>query len=484
MQSDFKYINVVPIGNEFVDPILSRVHPNFPGKGFNIIRLRRFYTRTVKKTHLSFLDKLSTILDDFPRLDDIHPLFSDLLRLVFDRDRYTFALGQVSTARQLITNIANDYVKLLEFGESLKHCKSLKANAFGGMHSVVNEITSSLAYLEQIRQHMVRLPSIDPNTPTLLISGYPNADKTCFVDIINTGGAGDDDDEFTTKSEIFAVGHTDYKDLRYQVVDAPGVLDKPIFGDCDVIITGLACHLPASLVLFFLDVSGSCGYSVAHQAGFFHSLKSRFLNRPLLIVCDETDLMQVSEQDWEVIEEMSSGTILGGMEEEEVGLKICNLRTEEGIMSVKNAACERLFDQRERLSSIAQAKAEISRDRYILAYQEWIDDETSSQNLDDDHHRVPDLLVDSDVLLRLEDLEREGVKQSEEVKQPEEEEEEEDFVMAEERFTEERKDQLVGIRKIQPLRILIALSFFILVGNTCGAMSHSTMSFVKYFLND
>jgi nucleolar GTP-binding protein len=28
-----------------------------------------------------------------------------------------------------------------------------------------------LAYLEQVRQHMSRLPSIDPTTRTLLISG-------------------------------------------------------------------------------------------------------------------------------------------------------------------------------------------------------------------------------------------------------------------------------------------------------------------------
>lgn len=33
----------------------------------------------------------------------------------------------------------------------------------------------------QVRQHMSRLPSIDPNTRTLLLCGYPNVGKSSFM---------------------------------------------------------------------------------------------------------------------------------------------------------------------------------------------------------------------------------------------------------------------------------------------------------------
>jgi len=39
----------------------------------------------------------------------------------------------------------------------------------------------SLAYLEQVRQHMSRLPAIEPNTRTLLVCGYPNVGKSSFM---------------------------------------------------------------------------------------------------------------------------------------------------------------------------------------------------------------------------------------------------------------------------------------------------------------
>lgn len=464
VQYDFKNISIVPIGNEFVDLILSRDQrqtPNFLRKGLNINHLRQFYTYKVKNTQLTFNDKLSTITNEFPRHDEIHPLYSDLLGLVFDRDHYKLALGQVDTAIRLVTKIAKEYVKLLKFGESFKQCKTLKVSAIRQMFSVIDQITPSLAYLEQIRQHMVKLPSIDPNTPTLLICGYPNMDKTCFMNI----GAGDD---CTTKSSVaFDVRHADYKDLRYQVIDAPMTLDKPMLGDCNV-IAALARHLSAALVLFFMDVSGSCGYTIAHQAVLFHSLKSLFVNKPLVVVCDKTDLMKISEQDWKLIEDITSSG-MGGNEEDKVVLKISNLRTEEGMLSAKSAAWEKLLDGREKLC-IAQAKDEGLRNKYILARQEWKDDIIPQPDLDYDHN-VSDLLVDSDVLFRLNECE-EGVKKTEE-------EDEDDFVMAEERFKEEHKGQVVAIRKSQPLRILIAFVFFILVGNTYGVIQEclSALSF-------
>ena len=44
--------------------------------------------------------------------------------------------------------------------------------------TISNAKGESLAYLEQVRQHMSRLPSIDPNTRTILVCGYPNVGKS------------------------------------------------------------------------------------------------------------------------------------------------------------------------------------------------------------------------------------------------------------------------------------------------------------------
>lgn len=49
------------------------------------------------------------------------------------------------------------------------------------MATITKRQAQSLAYLEQVRQHLARLPSIDPNTRTLLVCGFPNVGKSSFM---------------------------------------------------------------------------------------------------------------------------------------------------------------------------------------------------------------------------------------------------------------------------------------------------------------
>ena len=71
-------------------------------KHLPISRIRGFYLRKVKYTQQNFHDRLEMMLTEFPRLEDIHPFYSDLMGVLYDRDHYKLALGQISTAKHLI----------------------------------------------------------------------------------------------------------------------------------------------------------------------------------------------------------------------------------------------------------------------------------------------------------------------------------------------------------------------------------------------
>ncbi len=106
--------------------------------------------RKIKFTQQSYHDKLTTVLTEFPQLDDVHPFYADLMNVLYDRDHYKLALGQINTAKHLIDNVAKDYVRLLKFGDSLYRCKQLKRAALGRMCTIMKRQNQSLQYLEQV----------------------------------------------------------------------------------------------------------------------------------------------------------------------------------------------------------------------------------------------------------------------------------------------------------------------------------------------
>jgi len=81
--------------------------------------------------------------------------------------------------------VGKDYSRLLKYADSMYRAKQLKKAALGRMATIMKRQASSLQYLEQVRQHLGRLPSIDPNTRTILVCGFPNVGKSSFVNKVN-----------------------------------------------------------------------------------------------------------------------------------------------------------------------------------------------------------------------------------------------------------------------------------------------------------
>ena len=342
---NFKSIAVVPSSTDFIDITLSKTQRKTPTvihNGYAISRIRKFYMRKIKYTQENFHEKLHTILSEFPRLDDIHPFYADLINVLYSRDHYKLALGQLNTGKSLIDNIGKDYLKLLKFADSLYRAKELKRAALGRMCTLISKLKPSLAYLEQVRQHLSRLPSIDPNTRTLLITGKPNTGKSSFLNLVTNANVEVQPYAFTTKS-LF-VGHTDYQYVRWQVIDTPGILDHSL-EERNVIemqaITALA-HLHAT-VLYFMDLSGQCGYSIEQQVNLFNNIKPLFANKPLLIVCNKSDLMRLDGLDSEA-RGLVEGLVVGSGGSVRL-LEMSNMSTD-GVSSVMQAGCDLLLTHR------------------------------------------------------------------------------------------------------------------------------------------
>eukprot|EP00758_Cryptobia_borreli_P004479 Tbor_TRINITY_DN4403_c0_g1::TRINITY_DN4403_c0_g1_i1::g.7948::m.7948/K06943/NOG1; nucleolar GTP-binding protein len=340
---NFKTCTVVPSAKEFIDIVLSKTQrktPTVVHKGYHISRIRQFYMRKVKYTQSTINEKLSHILTDFPRMDDIHPFYGDLMHVLYDRDHYKVALGQVGAVRHMVDNVGRDYVRMMKYGDSLYRCKQLKRAALGRMATACKKLGSALTYLEKVRQHLARLPSIDPSAPTLLVTGFPNVGKSSFMNKVTRADVEVQPYAFTTKS-LF-VGHTDYNYSPWQVIDTPGILDHSL-EERNVIemqaITALA-HLRAC-VLFFMDLSGQCGYSIAQQLSLFRSIRPLFTGKPLVVVLNKCDVCKLEDLSAE-----EQNMVLTAIEESDARHITTSTLTDIGVGALKTMACSMLLEHR------------------------------------------------------------------------------------------------------------------------------------------
>lgn len=104
-------------------------------------------------------------------------------------------------------------------------------------------------------------------------------------------------------------------------------------------ITALA-HL-RSAVLYFMDVSEQCGYTVEAQCKLFHSIKPLFNNKPVILVINKIDVLRLDELPAEtrvLVDEIINLP--------EVTCVQTSAYTEEGVVNVRDKACDALLAHR------------------------------------------------------------------------------------------------------------------------------------------
>jgi nucleolar GTP-binding protein len=231
-------------------------------------------------------DNLENVVTGWPDFGAIDPFYRDLAGAVVDLDRLRQALSNVNWAADKAESIKGEYLSKVRTADT-DLARAHRKQAFARLADVVRSVDDDLAVIDDAAADLRPLPELRPEEPAIVVAGYPNVGKSSFVNRVTRASNETASYPFTTTG--VAVGHVERDHVRYQLVDTPGLLDRPAERRNDIESQAVSAltHL-ADVVLFVLDASLDCGYPIGDQRALLADVREQF-DVPVVTVCNKAD---------------------------------------------------------------------------------------------------------------------------------------------------------------------------------------------------
>jgi nucleolar GTP-binding protein len=231
-------------------------------------------------------DNLEHIVTAWPDFDALDPFYRDLAAATVDVDAVRQHLNEVGWAARKCTDLRDEYAGRIS-GDT-DTARKVRKQAFARIADVVESVDDDLRALDEARHPLRSLPELHADEPAIVVAGAPNVGKSAFVNAVTNARNETASYPFTTGQ--VHVGHLDRDHIRYQIVDTPGLLDRPPEerNDTERHATTALEHL-ADCVLVIVDASEACGYPLDYQLSLRDAIVEQFDDVPVLTVCNKID---------------------------------------------------------------------------------------------------------------------------------------------------------------------------------------------------
>ncbi len=245
----------------------------------------------VRIVERELLNKFNQYIKSYPNFNEVPPFYLELTNVVVDGgvDRIKQILASLSKGIPVIKKITASTIKRIKFSNNPREMANIRISYYGRISSFIKKYDGRFEELNEFRRVLRKLPSIDPNIPTVVVAGYPNVGKSSLVKQISTAKPEISYYPFTTKKII--VGKFNKDDINIQIIDSPGLLDRPLEKRNEIEMQAiLALRYLAKFIIYLFDPSETCGYSVQDQISLLNSLIKNFAQIPFIIVQNKIDL--------------------------------------------------------------------------------------------------------------------------------------------------------------------------------------------------
>ena len=238
-------------------------------------------------------DKLKSIIDAVPEIEELHPFYQDYIDITVGVDSMKQALGALNWAYGILSQLEREYANKIKRNPSEK-ASSIQREAYGRIASVINKIEKDLDFLDFAKASLRNMPTIDFDATTIVIAGFPNVGKSTLLRQLSGADPQIANYPFTTKG--IQIGHTERHWKSIQFIDTPGLLDRPVLEMNDIEMNAiLALEHLADAILFIFDGSETCGFHLESQYNLLKQIEKIFSEIPIIYLFNKMDIEQDEE---------------------------------------------------------------------------------------------------------------------------------------------------------------------------------------------
>ena len=278
-----------------------------------VFRVRKQLNRMVQTASDILNTYLMDTVNQWPSLDQSPQFDVSMIDACVGCDDYRHHLSMLQWAANQISKIATQNTRKITRTAKIELMHEARREAYGRISSLVGRIGPSLKWLGDSREILKRLPSIDQLSPCIVVCGAPNVGKSAFISALSSGNMEVNHYPFTTKR--IHLGHFTFRRLQYQMVDTPGLLDRPMHKRNDIEMQAIsALENLGSLVLFLIDESENCGMTIAEQNNLLEEILELLAETTVMIISTKADIHAEKPVNWDLVKSAEKEYLMSGEE--------------------------------------------------------------------------------------------------------------------------------------------------------------------------
>ncbi len=211
----------------------------------------------------SFLAEQLGRVSRLPRTSDMPQFYSEIVKLGVG-DVYDNTLAKCSRAVRILVKLWRDYrLKILAAGEK-SEAKRLAQEFVGRALSTARRALREAKLAREAIKLLRESPCIDESIPIIIVAGMPQVGKSTLVSRVSSAKPEVSPFPFTTKKVI--LGHGTLDNIYYQIIDTPGILDRP-FDEMNQIERKAVAVIKSlrAPIIFLIDPTRDSYYSLDSQ---------------------------------------------------------------------------------------------------------------------------------------------------------------------------------------------------------------------------